>query len=565
MRPPNPLLSHVVCVVLVTAGSLCPAQDDPHAACAVPPSYVPAELLERPVPLRSGVGNSAETVTTRSAEAQEFYNQGLNYLESYVWIEAARSFRQALRLDPELAMAYVGLSRTYSGLGNSEAAKRTLEKAKSLASKVSDRERRLIDIREKQLAAMEDLQDSTRLVAYRKAIDDALAANLDDPQLWLLRGNASEPNASGRGQKGSAASIAFYEKVLQLRPDHASAHHYLVHTYETIGRIDKALQHGEAYARHAPSIPHAAHMWGHDLRRVGRVDDAIAQFLKADALERAYFKAEKIDPSFDWHHRHNMDLLATCYEHKGQIRQAEKTMREADALAAWDDYGAFHRRELPSFLIRRGRYAEGLKAAQDMTRMKYAAARTVGHALAGQALLALGRGDEAHGALREARRELETVPSVAPGILPIRAFVEPWVKALEGELFVRTGKLDEGRTLLKEVQRTLRAMTGPDAWIQTLFRLESLARSAREAGDWELAEYTAAQMIEHDAAYAGGHLAMALVLRHKGDATRARQEFAAARHYWRNADSDLPELDQIRKALSATGARANSTATKRNQ
>ena len=68
---------------------------DPHAACSMPPSYVPAQLLERPLRLRQGIGNSHQIVTTSSTEAQAFYDQGLNYLESYVWIEAARSFHQA--------------------------------------------------------------------------------------------------------------------------------------------------------------------------------------------------------------------------------------------------------------------------------------------------------------------------------------------------------------------------------------------------------------------------------------------------------------------------------------
>ena len=94
------------------------AQDDPHAGCAMPPSYVPDELLEREIPLRPGIGNSHETVTTKVAEAQAFYDQGLNYLESYVWIEASRSFRQALRLDPDLALAHLGLSYVASGLEN---------------------------------------------------------------------------------------------------------------------------------------------------------------------------------------------------------------------------------------------------------------------------------------------------------------------------------------------------------------------------------------------------------------------------------------------------------------
>jgi tetratricopeptide (TPR) repeat protein len=540
----------VIALILVHSGPAL-AQDDPHAACAAPPSYVPAELLERIVALRNGIGNSQDTVTTASAEARAFYNQGLNYLESYVWIEAARSFHQALRLDPNLAMAYIGLSRVYSGLENPEAAKRFLEKAKALASRVTDRERRRIEIREKQLAAMEALEDVASHVAYKKVIDEALAANLSDPQLWLLRGNAEEATAAGRGQRGAAASIAFYERVLQLAPDHASAHHYLVHSYETIGRIDKALEHGEAFARLAPSIPHAAHMWGHDLRRIGRIDEAIAQFLKADSLERAYYEAEKIDPSFDWHHRHNLDLLATCYEHKGQIKTAEKIVRETDGLIGMGAYGAFNRRDRPSFLIRRARYQEALEAAQAMTLLQHPQARTVGHALAGQALIGLGRIEAARQSLEDARRELEAVPRVTAGIIANRSIVAPWVEALHGELLIRTGKADEGQKALKDVQRALRATPGPDAWIQTLFRLESIARSAREAGDWDLAEYTAGQMIDHDAAYGGSHFAMALVLQHKGDTAGAAREFEAARRYWGNADPDLPELREIMKATAS--------------
>ncbi len=536
-------------LVLLTGGSAAAlAQDDPHAACAAPPSYVPAELLDRPVSLRNGIGNSHEAVTTYSEVAQALYDQGLNYLESYVWIEAARSFRQALRVDPGLAMAHLGLSYVHSGLDNPQAAKRSCEEAGRLASGVSDRERRRIEIREKQLAAMDDLEDAAAFLAFKKAIEDALAVDLEDPRLWLLRGNAEEPNATGRGQRGAASSVAFYERVLQLVPDHASAHHYLVHSYETIGCIDKALEHGEAFARLSPSIPHAAHMWGHDLRRVGRIDDAIVQFLKTDALERAYYEAEEIDPSFDWHHGHNLDLLATCYQHKGQMQLAERTMRESAALAPVSAYRAFNLLEFPNFLIHRARYAEALEAARAMTQTEYPQSKTVGHALAGEALIWLGRMDAAGEELEAARRELEGVPRVAPGLVPRRSQVEPWVESLRGDLLLRTGKLEEGRAVVKDVQRALRAIPGPDAWTQTLFRLELMARSAVAAGDWDLAEYTAAQMLAHDAAYGGSHLAMAIVLRHKGDVGGLARELEAAKRYWRDADPGLQELTLIAEA-----------------
>lgn len=537
-------LTTFLALVLVRTGPAL-GQGDPHAACAMPPSYVPAELLERPIPLRGGIGNSHEAVTTESAEAQEFYDQGLNYLESYVWIEASRSFHQALRLDPNLAMAYLGLSYVHSGLDNAEGARQFFEKATALAPSVSERERRCMDIREKQLAAIDDIKDTARFLAYKKTIDDALARNLEDPHLWLLRGNAEEANASGRGQRGTAASISFYQAVLRVVPDHATAHHYLVHSYETIGRIDKALEHGEFFARLAPSIPHAAHMWGHDLRRVGRVDDAIAQFLKADTLERAYYAAEKIDPALDWHHGHNLDLLASCYEHKGQMKLAEKTLRESATLAPVSAYRALNLRELPNFLIHRARYQEALEAGRALTDTDYPQSRCVGHALAGQALLWLGRADEARKELEAARRELETVPQSTVGLDPPRSMVEPWVEALRGDLLLRAGQRDEGRAVLKDVVRAMRAAAGPDAWSQALFRLESMARSAMDAGDWGLAEFIAAEMLDHDAAYGGSHFILALILSHKGDDAGVAREVEAARRYWRDADPDLPELKQF--------------------
>lgn len=520
-------------------------QDDPHALCAAAPSYVPADLIDRPVLLASGIGNSHETVTTSSAEAQRFYDQGLNYLESYVWIESARSFRQALRLDPQLAMAYVGLSRAYSGLEAPEAAKQYLQNAKALSAKVSDRERRRIDIREKQLAAMEKIEDAALFAVYRKAIDTALVADLQDPQLWLLRGTAEEPTPAGRGQRGTVGAVAFYETVLRIVPDHASAHHYLVHTYETIGQIDKALEHGAQYARLAPAVPHAAHMWGHDLRRVGRVDDAIQQFKKTDTLERAYYAREKMEPGLDWHHGHNLDLLATCYQHKGQMKLAERTMRESADLNAPDSYRSFNKRTLPSFLIHRARYTEALEEARTMTDSGYAQSRTAGRALMGQALVGLGRIDEAQAELVAARRDLDSIPRITPGIVPNRTMVEGLVEGLRGELLLRTGKAEEGRAVLMEAQRALRAVPGPDAWTQALFRLESIARSAREAGDWQLADYTARQMLEHDPAYGGSHYALAMVLRNSGDTSGAARELAAARNAWRDADSDLPEMREI--------------------
>jgi tetratricopeptide (TPR) repeat protein len=230
------------------------------------------------------------------------------------------------------------------------------------------------------------------------------------------------------------------------------------------------------------------------------------------------------------------------------MKKAEGRLRDADALPAVTEYQEFNQKALPIFLLGRGRWEDALASLRRFQEGKWASSRVVGHTLAGHALLALGRNAEARQALAAAEKEMATVPTLVGGLAVSRGAVLPYVDTLRGEVMLREGRADEGRALLKDVQKRLRALFGPDAWIQSLFRLESIARTARDVGDWELAEYTAAQMVDHDAAYGGSHLAMALVARHKGDAAGATRSMEAAARYWRDADTDLPELAEVRQA-----------------
>jgi Tfp pilus assembly protein PilF len=93
--------------------------------------------------------------------------------------------------------------------------------------------------------------------------------------------------------------------------------------------------------------------------------------------------------------------------------------------------------------------------------------------------------------------------------------------------------------MLEEAAKQARAAPGPDAWTQALFTLEAIARAAREAGDWELAGWTARQMLEHDPNYAGSHYALALVAEHNGNGHAARAERALVEKYWSQADSRI--------------------------
>ncbi len=82
---------------------------------------VPTRVLRSRIALLPD-GHIHEEVTTSSPVAQKYYDQGLLLLYAYDWINAARSFSEALRRDPHLALAHLGLSFAYTGLGDVGAA-----------------------------------------------------------------------------------------------------------------------------------------------------------------------------------------------------------------------------------------------------------------------------------------------------------------------------------------------------------------------------------------------------------------------------------------------------------
>jgi len=494
---------------------------------------IPSEILERPVPHRQGIGNVHEEVTTSSSEAQAFYDQGLAYLHSFVWIEAARSFHQALRLDSSFGMAYLGLSDAYIGLQELPEALKSFEQAQSFAEKLSARERVRITIRARQLDYLRDSGNLQKYFAYRQIVGDALAASPKDPWLWILRGFADEGSPLAHGQGGGVDTIAFYETALKFSPGNFAAHHYLAHTLENHGPVKEALEESENYVRMAPAIPHAHHMVGHNLRRLGRTEEAIQEFLKAQELENAYYRAENIPAKYDWHHAHNLQLLGLNYQALGQMKAAEAALREAFSLPASIDLAEFNRRAWPQFLLGRDRPQEALEAAQEMiAKSSHAMGRFAGHTLAGQALLAMNRLEDARSSLTMAEREMEQLPTAVIKALPDAGL-------LRAEIMLSEKNWDKGNALIERLEQEMVAVPGPDAWSEVLFQLEYIAKVARRVGDWELAGSTARKMIQHDSSYAGGYFALGLVAEHQGDAPTARQEFATAEKFWSKADSGV--------------------------
>ena len=89
MRATKKLLHIVIWLTLTVAGS--------HVRAAKEPLY-------------DGLGSYSRKVTTNSAEAQRYFDQGFAFLHGFNHRAAIRAFQQAAEIDPGCAMAHWGIA-----------------------------------------------------------------------------------------------------------------------------------------------------------------------------------------------------------------------------------------------------------------------------------------------------------------------------------------------------------------------------------------------------------------------------------------------------------------------
>ena len=92
--------------------------------------------------LMPGMGSVHFQITTKSALAQKFFDQGIGQLHGFFYFEAERSFRQVAALDASCAMAYWGMAMANSG--NAKRAKEFIQSAEKLKGTASPREQQWI-------------------------------------------------------------------------------------------------------------------------------------------------------------------------------------------------------------------------------------------------------------------------------------------------------------------------------------------------------------------------------------------------------------------------------------
>jgi tetratricopeptide (TPR) repeat protein len=344
-------------MLLLLAAASANAQVRPEAdLCAVPPGAQP--LL--PAKIMSGMGTTNMPVTTKSEEARKFFNQGVSQMHSFWFLESERSFLQAATLDPDMAMAYWGISVSAAGdyrpafqlirdpseggrMAGTEAtaaqpvtiarstsgaalspvvrAKEAAEKAMSLRDKVTPRERLYIEAE----WARRNPASTTRDADHIKALRKLVAAHPEDEEAASILGLAlldGFDSVTKQPRTHTLEGIALLESVVAKNDNAFGAHHYLIHGYEGSENPERAWHACRRYPELVTNIPHALHMPGHIYAQSNRLDDAIAAFTAAADNERGYMTADVLYPN--GHHGHNVHFLIHSLNLEGRYQDSLK-------------------------------------------------------------------------------------------------------------------------------------------------------------------------------------------------------------------------------------------------
>jgi tetratricopeptide (TPR) repeat protein len=346
MSTPNRIIPSVLAALLLTS---TPALSDSQDQGMQHPPQTPATLDQWAQGARifTGLGTTHRKISTQSADAQRFFDQGMRLMWAFNHDESSRSFARAAQLDPRCGICLWGFALTVGPNYNmpmmaesrAKAAFQSLQRAVKVEGSATPVERDLIEalrVRYPEPVALDPSNigpvlrayaDAMREVAHRYPNDSDVQTMFAESMMNINAWRLWTPD--GKPAEGTEEIVSTLEAVLARDPHHPGANHYYVHAIEASPHPEKAVAAAERLRGMMPAAGHLEHMPAHIMQRVGRYEDAAEANRKGAAADRVYFDTTRPLDYYGMYFAHNYQFLAYSAAMEGRRAETLATVQQA--------------------------------------------------------------------------------------------------------------------------------------------------------------------------------------------------------------------------------------------
>src|SRR5438477_9441541 len=338
-------------------------------------AFTPSVVLAQHEGHEHGSGERLGTVSfpiSCRPDVQSQFTRAVALLHSFWYAEAEKAFMDVARVDPQCGMAWWGAAMSnYHQVWPSPYSPTELSRGMAAAAKAKSigartpRENGYIDA----IAVFYQDPDKADIVSRARAYEARmLRLTTDFPDddeaaifygLALVSHGLSLPTDKTYTYQKKAAEI--FNRLLEKHPDHPGIAHYLIHSYDYPALAPLALDAAYAYAKIAPSSPHALHMPSHIFVRLGMWQETIESNIASANAAREY--AQRAHPgSAAFDALHPYDYLAYADLQRGQHEKVQRLVDELASLKGLDTEnfaGYYALAAVPArFVLERHRWAD---------------------------------------------------------------------------------------------------------------------------------------------------------------------------------------------------------------
>jgi len=510
--------------------------------------------------LYDGLGSYTRKITTKSAEAQKYFDQGINFYFGFNHGAALRAFQAAETLDPGCAMNYWGAALACDGdinfpgflPGMADLAWKQIQLAREHAVDASPVEQALIEALANRYAEHEPDDRSALDQAYAVAMRAVWKKYSNDPDVGSLFAESmmdlrpwNQWTADGKPEPGTDEILATLETVLKNTPQHPFANHLYIHAVEASPHPERALAAADRLRIFQPGLAHDVHMPSHIYIRVGHWEDAVATNLEAVAADRRYRSVFGEPKGFIvFYAAHNHQMLAYAAMMTGQKQLAVQHIREMVQGIPEEDIKKYAEVVEPlcaepyEVLIRFGLWDEILAEPDHpefevFTRAFRHAARGIAYAAKGDTTSARAEQSAFLEAAKLVPAENKFLNNSCASVLKV---VTPM---LNGEILVREGDLDGGLAELRKAVAAEDALNydEPPGWILPV--RHSLGANLMQAGRYTEAEQVYRDDLAHLPENGWSLFGLARCLQLQGKRNEASAVQTRFQKVWANADMQI--------------------------